>query len=232
MNQMQRSPGRAIVALILVGLGVLFLLGEFGIFNFWDIGRLWPFFIVVPGFVFLFFAATGSREMSSLAIPGSIITGTGLILLYQSVTGRWESWAYVWTLYPVFLGLGLMYMGNRTGSEGSYRTGRTFVTWGAVGFLVFGAFFEVFIFNGFSLGRYLLPLTLILVGAWMLLRGGFDFSSRRGGGGKPKRPAGGGQDPFAGAPVVGARGGGRPSASERLRQQIDEALAEDDEEAD
>ena len=61
----------------------------------------------------------------------AIVTGTGLILLYQNSTGRWQTWAYIWALYPVFLGLGLMFLGRRTDDEGTRRAGRGFVTWGA-----------------------------------------------------------------------------------------------------
>ena len=222
MSQMQPNQGRTVAALVLIGLGVLFLLGYTV-----SLGTLWPFFIIVPGLVFLYFAFTGSRDLASLAIPGAIITGTGVILLYQNATGRWASWAYVWTLYPVFLGLGLMYLGRRTGDESTLRSGRGFVTWGGVAFLFFGEFFEVFIFGGFGLTRYALPLILILVGGWLLLRGqGRQLNIQFGG--KPKRPAVE-EPPVTGAPVVKPRRRPRrTSASERLRQEIDAALAEEE----
>ncbi len=220
MSVEHRNTGRITAALILIGLGVLFLLGDLNILSFSLLGTLWPFFIIVPGLVFLYVALTGSPDSASLAIPGAIVTGTGMILLYQSATGHWESWAYIWTLYPVFLGLGLMYMGRRTGNTGSYRTGLTLTRIGVLAFLVFGAFFEVFIFSSLGLGRYALPLILIIWGAWMLMRGARGGSP----GDKPKR----GDEPlFTGATVTGQRG--TYSATERLRAEIDAALAEDDE---
>jgi hypothetical protein len=217
------SAGRAVGALILIGLGVLFLLGQF--FSFSWLWEMWPLFIIAPGAVFLYFAYTGSRDAAGLAIPGAIVTGTGLLLLVQSITNQWQSWAYVWTLYPAFLGLGLMFMGRRTDSEGTYRTGRSFVQWSLIAFLVFGSFFEIFIFGGFGVGKYILPLALIGAGAWLLLRprGTARFS---GNGHKPKRE----EDPFfMGAPSPRPRGGHAPSASDSLRKRIDEALSEDGE---
>ena len=223
MDHRGAGAGRMLAAFILIGLGVLFLLGQ--VVSFAWLWEMWPFFVIAPGVVFLYFAYTGSRDAAGLAIPGAIITGTGLILLVQSVTNLWQSWAYVWTLYPVFLGLGLMFMGRRTDSEGTYRTGRGFVQWGLVAFLIFGSFFEIFIFGGFGVGKYALPVALIIVGAWLLLRprGTTRFSSN---GRKSKRE----EDPFfVGAPSPRPRGGHSPSAGDSLRKRIDEALAEDDE---
>src|SRR6202049_2660007 len=60
-----------------------------------DIGHYgWPFFVIVPGLVILFVALTASGAVSEgLAILGSIITVTGLILLFQDATDHYESWA-------------------------------------------------------------------------------------------------------------------------------------------
>ncbi|MBN1965662.1 MAG: hypothetical protein JW910_13510 [Anaerolineae bacterium] len=231
MNQSQNS-GRMLAAFVLIGLGVLFLLGQFVDLS--AIWTMWPFFVILPGAAFLFFAFTGGRDAAALAIPGAIVTGTGLILLFQSITDKWDSWAYVWTLYPVFLGLGLMFMGRRTGSSGTTSTGRTFVVLGLGGFLLFGAFFEVAIFGG--LGANLLPLALILFGAWLLLKPRIVGSGRfgangSGGPGTPKRTPERGFDDepgFTGAPVVKPRGGYAPSASDALRREIDAVLAQDD----
>jgi hypothetical protein len=176
-------------------------------------GFLWPFFIVIPGLAFLYPALQGGKDSAPLAIPGAIIAGTGAILFYQNVTGHWESWAYIWALYPVFLGLGLILMGRRAGDRKADATGRGFVRWGLIAFLLLSAFFELFILNNLGLGRYLLPLALILFGAWML-RGG-----RRG---QRDDDFGFGAAPNSGKPK-------RTSASDELRRRIDIALAEDDE---
>ncbi len=66
----------------------------------------WPLIILAVGAVF-FASGLGSRA-AGLVIPGTIIAGIGGILFWQNATGRWFSWAYVWTLIPGFVGLGLL----------------------------------------------------------------------------------------------------------------------------
>lgn len=215
MNEMQNSPGRVVAAIILIGLGALFLIKpDFG-FNIF-----WPFFIIVPGLVFLFFAATGDKGTSALAIPGTIITGTGLILFYQSVTNDWSSWTYVWTLYPVFVGMGLLYMGRRTGDKGNAQVGRGLIFGGLVGFALFWALFG-------GLSGVVVPLALIGAGLWLLVRGGVIKLDAGGSVGSKAKRAFDDAPIFSGAPVVG-KSQSRPSSSDELRKKIDEALADDD----
>lgn len=183
-NTQGNNAGRLIGAVVLIGLGLMFLAGnffDFG-FGFWDFS--WPFFVLVPGLVFLFFAITGDKNAVGLVYPGTIVTGTGAILFYQNVTGNWESWAYVWTLYPLFVGIALSYEGYRRNQTNNIATGRNMIMGGFIGFLVFGAFFELMIFNDndrlLNIG---LPLVLIGVGAYLLMnrsrsrRGDVEFDS-------------------------------------------------------
>ena len=118
---------------------------------------------------------------ASLAVPGAIVTGTGAILFYQNVTNHWESWAYAWALYPVFLGLALTFMGERSHNQSAINTGRGFVRWGGIAFVALWALFELVIFAGNrGIGNVLLPAFLIGAGLWMLLRGNFrDYSVER-----------------------------------------------------
>ena len=163
------ESGRNTTALALIGLGVLFLLAQITGFGFF--GLLWPLFVLVPGALFLYFAVTGDASKAGLAVPGAMITGTGAILFYQNLTGHWSSWAYIWALYPVFLGLALVFIGRRTGSDSTIRTGDGFVKWGLIGFVALWALFELFIFGGNKwMVTTLLPLVLIAAGAIMLLR--------------------------------------------------------------
>lgn len=219
MAQSQRNGWGAF---ILIGLGVLFLAGQLFNFNVWDIiGFSWPVFVMIPGVVFLALAVTGDRKMAGFAVPGMVITGTGAILWFQNYTNYWESWAYVWTLYPVFVGMALMFMGRRTANEKEFNSGRGLVTYGLAAFLVAAAFFEFLIFRGnSSVVQYLLPLVLIGAGGFMLLR-------RRS---LPEAAAE--KRKFSDYSFNGNHSSGkrkRLTESEILRQQIDEALAEDDE---
>ena len=86
-----KQSGRSITAFILIGLGAFFLLNTTGILSFSMLSFLWPFFIILPGGVFLYFAMTGNRDMAGLAIPGWIITGTDV----YAATGHYDQRIYV-----------------------------------------------------------------------------------------------------------------------------------------
>jgi hypothetical protein len=223
MNQMQAGNGRNITAISLIGLGALFLLAQ--IFNFSIFGLLWPFFVILPGAAFLAFALKGDKSVAGLAVPGTVITGTGLILLYQSITGNWASWAYAWTLYPVFVGLALIFMGQRTGDGNTHNAGRGLVKWGGVAFIIATALFELVIFGGGSIfGTLALPLLLIGFGLFML----FGRNSRVLNEVKAKRDDG----LFTGPRVIDMKPKNNaytPGVSDDLQRQIDDALAEKEE---
>lgn len=222
---MVRDQRNTVGAFILIGVGVLLLAGQVFDINIWSMmGVSWPFFVLIPGAIFLALALTGDRKMSGFIFPGAFITGTGAILWYQNATDNWESWAYIWTLYPVMLGLALMFNGGRNGNDKEISTGRGFVNFGIVAFLVGAAFFELLIFNSNgAMTRWLLPLVLVGAGVYLLASGRFSVAVM---GDKEKRKV---DAPlFTGARMVGTRSNGRISASDELQRQIDAALAEDE----
>lgn len=145
----------------LIALGGFFLLSQ--IFNFSVGGIIWPFFVIVPGLVFGYFALTGGRSKSGLIFPALIVGGTGAILLYQNLTGHWESWAYAWTLYPALVGLGLQFHGTRNDKRDEIATGRGMVRWSLVAFVVGFVFFELMLFSGFS------SFALLLIGGGLYM---------------------------------------------------------------
>ncbi|MFN8375452.1 MAG: hypothetical protein U0694_21570 [Anaerolineae bacterium] len=219
-NNTPQDNGRLVGGGVLIGLGLLFLAGQI-----FDMGALmstlWPFFIIVPGLAFLAGAAMGDKKSSGLAVPGAMITGTGAILLYQNLTGHWESWAYMWTLYPVFLGMAFNFMSNRTGDNNLAKVARGFITWGLAGLVGLGALFELFIFGSLGwLGSIAVPGAMIAAGAYLLMRnrsGGFssplaDVSS------KAKR-------------ISSSRLDRGPSAdiNPELKRKIEDALADEEE---
>lgn len=170
------DSGRQLAAGALIGLGVLFLAAQF--FGFSLFGVLWPFFVIVPGLAFLYPALTGGKDKAGLAIPGAMITGTGLILFYQALTGHWISWAYIWALYPVFLGLAFTFVGRRNEDRSLYETGNGFVKWGLGGFIGMWLLFEVLIFGG---GNPLISLALpvVLIGAGIMMLFGRGAISKK-----------------------------------------------------
>lgn len=142
-----------------------------------QLGRVvWPFFIIAPGVV-LFLAALAAPEGGEpKAIVASILTMVGLVLLYQSVTGHWESWAYAWALIaPTSIGLGQVLYGKLKGQAGAVRSGKNAVTTGLTMFLLGAVIFELILgISGFGLGSLGFPVLLIGWGVAMLIRNIFQ----------------------------------------------------------
>ena len=125
----------------------------------------WPWIIIGIGLIFILIAiitATGD-----LAVPGSIVGGIGVILNYQSQTGDWASWGYVWTLIPGFGGVGILLSTiiNR-GRKKQYAEGFRLLIISGIGFLIFGSIFGVF---SWQFSQYW-PILLIAYGVWILIR--------------------------------------------------------------
>ncbi len=168
-----RGGGNVVLGLVLVALGVLFLLEQlFGV-NVWRFS--WPFFVILPGVLFFVGMVLGGRSAGGLAIPGSIVTMTGLILLFQTISNLWQSWAYAWALiFPTALGLGMMIQGAWSGLPRLYRVGSHFVAWGVALFLLGAAFFELVLnlsgFGGGPIAGIVWPSLLIALGLFLLVR--------------------------------------------------------------
>lgn len=93
------------LTLILVGLVLLVLQFVPRWLDWVALEDIWPFLIIGVGGL-LFVLGIVSKSPGTV-VPGTILCGIGSLLLWQNVTGHWESWAYVWTLIPGFVGLGL-----------------------------------------------------------------------------------------------------------------------------
>jgi hypothetical protein len=148
--------------LILVG-AVLFaaqILPDF-MPDFWEIIS-WPWIIIGIGlFLFTLGAALGEP---GLAVPATILGGIGGILAYQWYTGDWQSWSYIWTLIPGFVGVGIVLM-SLLGGDASLKDGGTLVFISFIMLAVFGSFFGAV---GMA-GKYW-PALLILLGVVLMVR--------------------------------------------------------------
>ena len=132
MGIVKTDSNRTLVAASMVGLGLVLLFG---------LGNFWALFILLPGLAFLRAYDSGHEAAAPMAIPGMLITGTGAIFLLQSLTGFWESWAFAWTLYGVFLGSGLVMMGKRINDDTLIKVGRAFTIAGGGAFFILGSLY-------------------------------------------------------------------------------------------
>ena len=152
---------------LLVALGALFLVGQLGS------GFAWPLLVMVPGVAMLAAAVLGPRSGSGLAVPGSIVTMVGLILLVQEWTHSYESWSYAWALILAAVGVGTFLQGAIDDLPERQREGMRLASTGLVLFAAFGVVFEFLVFESSlgGAGGWILPLLLIGGGVWMLRRG-------------------------------------------------------------
>ena len=129
---------------------------------FWGIFD-WPIIIIGVGACLLIFGLLAGAP--GMAVPASIVAGIGGILAYQNATGDWESWAYMWSLIPGFVGVGVMLASvlGEGGREG-FRSGLTLAFISAILFLVFSS-----IMGANPLGDWW-PVLLIALGLWLLIQ--------------------------------------------------------------
>lgn len=80
-------------------------------FNWWGIWSwLWPLEVlaVATGFAL----AALYMQVIWLLIPAIIVGANGLMFLFCAITGLWESWAVLWPVEPLSVGLSLLLIGT------------------------------------------------------------------------------------------------------------------------
>lgn len=154
------------ILLILIGAWLVVTRQVPAVQNWLDQNFAWPMWTIGAGLLVLLIGLiTGAPGM---AIPASIIAGIGGILYYQNTTNDFGSWSYMWTLIPGFVGVGTILAGLLgENTRHNLARGVNLMVISAVMFLVFATFF-----GGISiLGEYGVPVVLILLGIYILIRG-------------------------------------------------------------
>ncbi len=126
----------------------------------------WPMWVIGAGVLVLVIGLiTGAPGM---AIPATIIAGVGGILYYQDATNEYDSWSYMWTLFPGFVGVGSILAGLLgENTRQNLAHGLNLIVVSAALFLIFASFF-----GGLSiLGPYGPAIILIVLGVYILIRG-------------------------------------------------------------
>jgi len=167
-----RNRGQLALGLILILLGGWFIAQrQVPALNQW-VGMYmnWPLNVVAAGGVILLIGLLVGAP--GMAIPAAIVSGVGGILYYQELSKDFTSWSYMWTLIFAFIGVGTILAGLLERNRHQARSGLNLIATSAILFVIFAA-----IFGRLSiLGDYGPAALLILVGAWVLVRG---FLSRR-----------------------------------------------------
>ncbi len=129
----------------------------------------WPMWIMLAGAVILVIGLlVGAPDM---AIPACIVAGIGGILYYQNATNHWESWAYLWTLIPGFVGVGKILSGIIGGDfMACLREGLKLLLTCAIMFTIFATIFNAWTIFG-SYSAYVPIALLFVLGIWLIVRG-------------------------------------------------------------
>jgi peptidoglycan/LPS O-acetylase OafA/YrhL len=170
MKENRSNVGALVGGALLIGFGLLSLAGElFRNAGGWSL--LWPFTVMLFGGLFFAAMFAAGRDLAALAIPGSIIAGIGLLLLYQNLTSHWESWSYAWALIVVFVGVGIYIMGWYSRNEAARGSGLRVMRTGLILFVIFGGIFEMLFSISHPVGwrNYVFPVLLILTGLYLVV---------------------------------------------------------------
>ncbi len=145
--------------ILIIILGVILLLGKFGVFGF--LGNLWPLFVLIPGLLFHFFFFARMLP-SGVLIPGGILTVYALMFFYCNVFG-WHAMGYLWPGFILGVAIGLyeFYLFSVDHPRGALLAS-----------LIVGGISVVFF--GFTLllagGVYFIAVALIAVGLYLIYR--------------------------------------------------------------
>jgi hypothetical protein len=164
MDTKRSNAGTLVGGAILITFGLLSLVSQFIGGRVWE--WLWPFIVIGVGAMFFVAMFAAGKGGAGFAIPGSIVGGIGLLLLFQNITRHWETMSYFWTFIVIFVGVGIYIMGWYGDNAGQKKSGTGVMKVGVILFISFGAFFES-LFSGFD--NLIFPILLILLGGYLVL---------------------------------------------------------------
>ncbi len=139
-----------LAGLVLLIVGALILLSEplLGFIRGLGIGdevlRWWPILIIGLSLFFLVPGLLGGpnrRLRAGMVIPGFILAGVGVALLYTSLTDQWSAWAYLWSVIPFSFGIGMYAAGWIADAPAFKWIGSGIAVGGVVAYLVFATAF-------------------------------------------------------------------------------------------
>ena len=164
----------AIAAVILVGEAVVRVVGGVGIGD--EFFRWWPLLLLILSAFFLVPAWLGRqnrRVRAGMVIPGFMLAGVGLALLYTSLADRWGAWGYLWSVLPFSFGLGMYAAGWIADAPAFKWIGSGIALAGVVVYLVFATAF------GGEAFRVIAAVGLLALGLALTIGGLADRLSRK-----------------------------------------------------
>ena len=127
--------------------------------NNWGVwSAAWP--LEVLGLALGFALAAIFMRVPALAIPAFIIGVNGVMLAFCAMTGLWQSWAILWPIEFLSVGLGLLTLGIANNSAGVKTAASILFT------IAGGGFFISTFISTFNQGilKFAVPVMLLLTG--------------------------------------------------------------------
>lgn len=155
----EHKKNSPVPGLILIFLGIIFLLGNFGALRL-EAGAFWAYLLIFIGGIF-WIAFLFDRTKPGLLMPGTILLTIGLMFFYAGRAGWWvmeDIWPF-FILAPAFGFYAMFLLGGR---ERNLLVPAGILTVIGVVFLMQSADYGM---------RYVWPIALIAVGVILLLRG-------------------------------------------------------------
>ena len=126
----------------------------------WEIWAV-AWVLEILGLALGFVMAAIFMRVPGLAIPAFIIGANGMLLAFCAVTGLWQSWAVLWPVEFLAVGLGLLVLGIANQSAGVKTAASILLTIAGGGFFI-TAFLSVF--NTNSIMKFAVPVMLLITG--------------------------------------------------------------------
>ena len=155
--------------LVLVLIGAALLSSKIipGLGNWFEFAFTWPMIIVLAALGLLVIGLMTAEP--DMVVPACIVGGIGGILYFQNAgIVTWQSWAYLWTLIPGFVGIGTLLAGLIKWKKKQISEGLESILVSAVLFTIFGSLLGGVV--GFFPLKHYLPYLLILLGIFLFIR--------------------------------------------------------------
>lgn len=156
------KKGSILWGIFLIAIGVLFLINRFFNLNLLSAARLWPLIILSLGLIFeaSYFL---NRKDPGILVPGGILTTIGALFLFETMTG-WRFSANTWPVYPLAVAIGLFQLYLFGGQNKGLLIPVAILAGVSLTAFSVMAFGQV-------MSTLLLPLGLILLGAYIIFKG-------------------------------------------------------------
>ena len=139
--------------------GILLFISRLFHIQLFNMDRLWPIFVLIPGLCFNL-AYFSTRKGPGVLVPGGILTTIGLLFFFETMT-NWHFSEYTWPIYPLAVAVGLFQLYIFGGRKSGLLIPIGILT------LVSTMSFATMIFGNIN-NSLVVPAVLVLIGIFLI----------------------------------------------------------------